>query len=706
MSFLAPFYLLAGLAIALPIAFHLIRRSPQGRRIFSSVMFLTPAPPRTTKRSHIEDWLLLLLRGAAIGLLALAFARPFLRSQQILPEAVAPGQKRLVLLDISASMRQPECWKQAQAHLNAILNQLQPADDFSLLAFDSTIHDVLTFEQWRDLPADIQTATVKEQIRSLAPGWKPTEAGRALITAMDRIHESDPSGQLKSILLISDMQSGAGWNELNHFPWPEDVTLQLLPVVSPVTTNASLQALQTDRPDPKQLRVRISNAAHSQGHEFQIQVHGPSVVEKINQPESSVSVTVPPGESQIVSLPLAQPGQATVQAQVGGDDIHFDNQLFAIPQLQMERRVAFLGSSHSPETPHDLHYFLPALFAETPGRRVDVVTWDQTDAPAMPASQTFHWLIIGDTPTPAQQNWIRHWVEQGGQALFIARTPEQAASLYSLLNVPLAMVTEVHPENEVMLSQLDFSHPALRPFDDPRYSDFTKLRFRKYRSYAIDSLPQAHVLAKFDDGGLALAEIPLGQGRITLLTSGWNRDDSDLAVSSKFVPLINGLLEQAVPQLPASRQMTVGQSLLLSELEFTGETLAVQIGDRIQTVPRTSRWEFEQPGFYRFAAQPDLLSGPAARVIAVNLPPAESKTDPWGAQQIAALGIPLASHRPAQAGMVPVPPEQRRQLLNRELESRQQGWRWLVMFALGCLFAESALAARKRLPPSVQTTAG
>jgi hypothetical protein len=56
--------------------------------------------------------------------------------------------------------------------------------------------------------------------------------------------------------------------------------------------------------------------------------------------------------------------------------------------------------------------------------------------------------------------------------------------------------------------------------------------------------------------------------------------------------------------------------------------------------------------------------------------------------------------------MVPVPPEQRRQLLNRELESRQQGWRWLVMFALGCLFAESALAARKRLPPSVQTTAG
>src|SRR5262245_64480000 len=79
MSLLAPLYALGLLAISAPIVFHLIRRSPKGEVPFSSLMFLAPTPPRLTRRSRLENWLLLLLRAAALGLLAFAFARPFLR---------------------------------------------------------------------------------------------------------------------------------------------------------------------------------------------------------------------------------------------------------------------------------------------------------------------------------------------------------------------------------------------------------------------------------------------------------------------------------------------------------------------------------------------------------------------------------------------------------------------------------------------------
>ena len=54
MSFLAPLFLLGGLAVALPIAFHLIRRSSREQMPFSSLMFLQPTPPRVTKRSRLE----------------------------------------------------------------------------------------------------------------------------------------------------------------------------------------------------------------------------------------------------------------------------------------------------------------------------------------------------------------------------------------------------------------------------------------------------------------------------------------------------------------------------------------------------------------------------------------------------------------------------------------------------------------------------
>ena len=79
MSFLTPLYVLGLTAVIAPLVFHLIRRSPRGEVPFSSLMFLTPTPPRLTRRSRLDHLLLLLLRAAALCLLAFAFARPFLR---------------------------------------------------------------------------------------------------------------------------------------------------------------------------------------------------------------------------------------------------------------------------------------------------------------------------------------------------------------------------------------------------------------------------------------------------------------------------------------------------------------------------------------------------------------------------------------------------------------------------------------------------
>ena len=62
MSFLSPLYLAGLLAMSLPLMFHLIRRTPRGRHSFSSLMFLSPSPPRLTRRSRLDHVLLLLLR--------------------------------------------------------------------------------------------------------------------------------------------------------------------------------------------------------------------------------------------------------------------------------------------------------------------------------------------------------------------------------------------------------------------------------------------------------------------------------------------------------------------------------------------------------------------------------------------------------------------------------------------------------------------
>src|SRR5262245_2023738 len=115
MSFLTPLYALGVLAVAAPIVFHLIRRSPRGETPFSSLMFLTPSPPRLTRRSRLDHLLLLCLRALALGLLALAFARPFLRQVIHLDLGNVERRRVAVLVDTSASMRRGDLWPRAKA---------------------------------------------------------------------------------------------------------------------------------------------------------------------------------------------------------------------------------------------------------------------------------------------------------------------------------------------------------------------------------------------------------------------------------------------------------------------------------------------------------------------------------------------------------------------------------------------------------------
>src|SRR5689334_23513261 len=104
MNFLAPFFLLGGLAIAGPIIYHLVRRTTRERTRFSSLMFLLPSPPRLSKRHRLEHLLLLLLRCAALLLLALGFSRPFFRQAPIVDPTAAEPRRIVLLVDQSASM--------------------------------------------------------------------------------------------------------------------------------------------------------------------------------------------------------------------------------------------------------------------------------------------------------------------------------------------------------------------------------------------------------------------------------------------------------------------------------------------------------------------------------------------------------------------------------------------------------------------------
>ena len=98
MSFLTPLFFLGLGAIAIPILVHLIQRQKKDVVHFPSLMFVQRIPYQSVQRRRIRHWFLLLMRAAAIALIAMAFARPFLAERAAAQIAAIGGNKELVVM--------------------------------------------------------------------------------------------------------------------------------------------------------------------------------------------------------------------------------------------------------------------------------------------------------------------------------------------------------------------------------------------------------------------------------------------------------------------------------------------------------------------------------------------------------------------------------------------------------------------------------
>src|SRR5687768_16760584 len=167
MSFLAPLFLVGALAIAAPILFHLIRRTSREKIPFSSLMFLVPTPPRVTKKSRLENILLLILRCAVLCLLALAFGRPFIRNPLAATGGKGSATRTVILIDASASMRRDNLWEEARDKAREIIRAANAADEVAIFAFDRNTRAVVTFEEWKRVSLNERKALAEQRITSL-----------------------------------------------------------------------------------------------------------------------------------------------------------------------------------------------------------------------------------------------------------------------------------------------------------------------------------------------------------------------------------------------------------------------------------------------------------------------------------------------------------------------------------------------------------
>ena len=740
MSLLAPLYVIGAFAIGAPILFHLIRRQPKGQVPFSSLMFLKPTPPRLTRRSRLDNWFLLLLRALALLLLAIAFARPFLRSVS-LSQAEIPGRRLVMVVDQSASMQREGLWKQLVSEAEQVLADLQPADELAVVAFDDRPHVLVGFEETAKLTPEQLQSSVPELLRSIKPTWAHGEMGNALAFAGDlavsheldaldaqtqtvgSLDDSETTSVLDSassatahLILISDMAAGSELDSLQTYSWPKNLRVDIRRIVTNQRTNASAQILESkaeSAQDLDRLRVRVSNSADATSSRFSLRWAGnsqmtsdASLVEDAGQ-SVELPIQVPPGQSRVVRMPT--PGAGMTSLLLKGDDHDFDNQRFVVASEPQSSKLLHLGEVVG-EPRDNLLFYLKRIPFDNKRRVVTVETLEPDQLSAAPDPADVPLLVVTSELRPQVAVKVKAYCEAGGRVLFVlskflpqatallgdkpdvedvddkpdvedvgvdsSGQAEEYGATINLISESKFEFREADIADYAMLSRIDFSHPLFQTMADPQFNDFSKIRFWAHRVISnVDDNWQ--IVAQYDDGDPAVLEKKVGEGRVFVLASGWQPTESQLALSTKFLPLMFSFFK-ARASGESAEQYTVGEPLGFPASESA--KIVSPSGDLFDYVQSNAQEGIRQPGIYQFQTARQTSS------FAVNLNESESRTEPLDDESLAGYGVLLGDNVSTAETL-----ENERQLRDRELESQQRLWQWILVLALALLGLETFL---------------
>lgn len=703
---LAPVFGVAGALLAgIPIVLHMLRRTPAEKMPFSAVRFLTPTLPKTTKRSTLEHWPLMLLRILAVALIALAFARPFQRLSIARDAAAGSADRVAVLLDASASMRRDGIRDAVLTELRGVAADLNPDDTLSIAAYSNAPRTLVSADEWRQTEPSGRAALIERVVEDYEPDWLGTSTASAALDAADDVARDDgvagPDGD-RRVVLITDFQQGSRLEEFRSGSWPDGVVLDLRVVKPTVSGNAGLSLVEDQRSG--RIRVRVTNS-----DDAPVAKYGLQTFDAAGAPVgAAVNADVAPGQRRTLTMQDVEAGQPMIAGvELTGDPHPFDNVVDLPREEPAVLRIAHAGATDAND-PDSMLYYLQRSLDGNEARETEVVQLLAADGLATPVPDDVQLAFVTATVPEGLTTSLSQLVERGGTVVVALASADMMNAVKPLLPGSVTAV-EADVKDYAMFGQIDFEHPLLTPFADAQFSDFSSIQFLHYRKLAFDApLSDAkdgpRVIAKFDTGDPAIVEFAHSSGgRVLLVSTGWQRADGQWALSTRFPSMIQRLVQIACPTQLAwklfetgtridPQQIVGGEDWTLLDPEGNKRTGS---GRSVQSEPsdlteQTSTVVLDQPGRWTLSSTVDGEVTTTSLLVTVSA--TESRTEPLPLGQLQALGLP-AEAAPIPATGAAVDEAVASQLDAAELESRQKHWRLMLLAGLGCLALEGIASA-------------
>jgi len=666
MGFFAPWFLVALAGIGLPIYIHLLRRQTTVPRPVSSLMFFEQGTQSSTRHRRLRYLLLFALRTLLVLLIALAFAKPFLRRATPLP-----SDKLLVMVvDDSFSMNAGTRLADAKKAALSVLASRSSAQKAQVVVLGSQL-------QFLTQPIE-DAAALQAAVQSIRPGDSHGnfgELGRGMRAMAETVHTP------VELHLFSDMQSSNMPANFADMVMPGNVSLVLHQVGTTVVPNWTVESVQAPSQlvDPKKARVLAVIAGHqtpAATRVVSLVVNGAIVAtKKLDVPANGratvtfESLDVPYGESK-----------CAVRIDSVDDFASDDVSNFAVKRADPER-VLFVHQATDTRSPI---YFGTALAAAAQASFVlQAITPDQA-ADIDPSKYAF--VVLSDVtfvPSILENSLLRN-VEAGGSVLIATGAAEARHEHIPVFGGSIMDGKFYGRDGGFMTAgQIDVSHPAMKDA-----SGWTDSKF--YYAATVDS-NNARVVARLADSTPLLLDKQIGEGHVLLLASGLDNVTNDLPLHPEFVAFVDETARYLSGMERLSGARVVDSFVQLRSANEAGNSdtaskstvdIVAPDGRRplsLKEAAAAQSFQLAHAGFYQiqFANGRDAL-------IAVNPDRRESDLEP----------IPDDVLKLWSGGAGPGAPEAVGNVVAQERNNIFSLWWWIMLLLLVVALAESILASR------------
>lgn len=604
-SSLAMWALAAGL---LPVVIHLINRRRYRQAPWAAMSFLLGANQRSRKRLRMEHWLLMATRIAAIVLLGLAVARPYV-SAAPLTGLGASRVHRVLILDNSLSMS-----AQADAQLSRFAVAQRAADDLLAGFPDGDVISVITTAVPAaaiiEHPAS-DRRVVRERVQSVPALPKPADLIRAISVARDIVGHSPLAAGNQALYLISDFRradwiaGGAAVSTLREESpasaalrrWIEESTsnapaVQLIRVADAGGENAGISALTMESPLltprlPARAVVQVVNHTSSaqRGLTLQFRRAG-QVLRRENVPDIAAggSATV------AASLEFAHSGTHLLEVELEGasrdllgvDDTRYlsvevrenvavlliDGQPGATP---LSGQAGYLATALQPTSGA---FDGPAAGAWTRGPETSLVEAKVVGTAELGSEVLGEYDVIAlcNVARLSRRQWeqLQDVVARGcgllvfgGDQVSVEHYNEfsrmdGSGLLPGVLSPAMTLARRAEAPGGIKLAER--IHPIVAEF--ARFSDsglFTA-RVDRYVPLTPDA-EQSDVVLRFTDGAAALVVGAHGRGRSAYFATTANMAWTNLPAKGDFVSLMLNVTAYLAPRRGTQRNLRAGEML-------------------------------------------------------------------------------------------------------------------------------------------------